>query len=55
MAVATTLPVSAWWLLRAGPRCWRVAADDVVEVIAWPRLTPVPRSPEALLGITRCG
>lgn len=55
MAASTAQPISAWWLLRTGTRSWRVAAEEVVEVIPWPRLTPVPRSPGALLGITRRG
>lgn len=55
MAASAALPISPWWLVRAGARIWRVAADEVVEVIPWPRLTPVPRAPAALLGITRHG
>src|SRR5215471_3792316 len=48
MALATTLPVSEWWVVRAGSKRFRVAADQVVEVIAWPRLTPVPRAADVL-------
>jgi CheW-like protein len=38
-------------VLRVGNRRWQVPADAVVEVVPWPRLSPVPLSRCALLGI----
>jgi chemotaxis signal transduction protein len=55
MALAPIPVTSAWWVVRAGSSRRRVPADQVVEVIAWPRITPVPRAPDVLLGITRYG
>jgi chemotaxis signal transduction protein len=43
-------PASAapkWCILQVGERSWRIAAADVLDLVAWPRITCVPLQPAA--------
>ena len=40
-----------WCVFRAGEQHFCVAAADVVDIVFFPRLTPLPRAPRLLLGI----
>lgn len=47
--------VPTWCVVRAGEHSWRLPAADVLDIVFWPRLTPVPLQPHGnrpeLLGV----
>ncbi len=43
---------TSWLVFRFGERTAAIVAEDVVEVFSLDNITPVPRSPRSVLGIT---